>query len=135
LREICVARTADEATLALHDLRALIEELQLRSVLHLLHEGAHRRGLLGQILAVERALRPCVEQTIDERERNDAARAELAAAEEEARREAQDVEAPRADQRVVEIVGAEDRGAMLLARRRAGALARRHGFRAAERIG
>ena len=110
---------------------ACVEQGALRTRAHLLHEGRDRRGHVGEGLAVERASCPCIEEPIDQREREQPVRSQLATAEQEARRDANDVEAPWADDGIVEIVEIELHDALLL---RALLAARRGWFGGAERI-
>ena len=97
----------------------------MRARAHLLDEREHRCGSLWRRRAVERAPRPRIEKTIAEVEREEAGRAELATAEQQARRDAQDVEPPRSDDGVVEVVQVERDDALLLR-----AVARRCGLAA-----
>src|ERR1019366_2105812 len=107
-RQLRVARAAHELPGPADNRGARVEQLFARTSPHLVDEPGHHRGPRGDALSVEESANVGIEQGVAELERPTPVDAHLAAAENEARQEAQHVEPPGADEGIVEVVQIED---------------------------
>ena len=108
LRQCLVPRSAHEAPMPVRDLGPRIEELLARALAHLLDERRDGVRIGGRPPPMEGGADVRVDEGVAQLQRHDAVGAHLATSQDEARGEANDVEVPGTDERVVEVVEVED---------------------------